>query len=419
MRISSPGILIFLALSLWVFPHGARAEDANDSDAPGHGALILELTDTDLIGSIWDILHPDSLPPAAEYQILIPPEPQPDDPDGQDGVQEPANPDATGWVFLLLNGTEAGRLERPVWDGLSAKASRFGKPGWATAMEGPEEQEVPLLWKSFRWDAETWLEWLQWPAGFTASMGSVVSSVPAAKPQYQRDIDFGWDQKLFRHFLVGAGVHRTQYGGGLTRKAIQDRDTLPDFGFVPSSSTSEFWGDASWWWSVSAGVPGLKYTLSLANQVLPRYFWLETSAASLMKEHRSGNVVSQWSGSSLERDGNLAHALEARLGALRYSLNWDLDAYAAPVQTVALADLPALFGTWGAGLTMASDILATRVWLDIPDLKLVLGKPEAYPSRFRLAFVHVDFAYRNLRSFSLGASVRLHIDNPIMNIPGE
>lgn len=409
-RISLPGILLILVLSLCAFPKSAHAESGRDES--GHGALILELTDTDLIAGIWATLHPDSLPPAAEYQILIPPETQPDDPEESDDADE------TEWVFLLLNGTEAGRLEREVWNGMSSKASRFGKTGWSTAMEGPREQEVALLWKTFRWDAETWLEWLRWPAGFTASTGSTVSSVPAAKPQYRSDIDFGWDQNLFRNFLIGAGAHRTQYGGGLTRKARQDRDTLPDFGFVRSASTTEFWSEASWWWSVSAGVPGLKYTLYLANQVLPRHFWLETSAAALMKEHRSGNVVNQWSGASLDREGNLAHTLEARLGALRYSIDWDLDAYAAPVQTVALSELPAPFGTWGTGLTMASDILATRVWADIPDLKLVLGRPEAYPSRFRLAFVRLDFAYRNLRSYTLGASVRLHIDNPVMNIPG-
>jgi len=35
-----------------------------------------------------------------------------------------------------------------------------------------------------------------------------------------------------------------------------------------------------------------------------------------------------------------------------------------------------------------------------------------------VAFLHVEFAYRNTKNFNLGISVRLRIGNPIMERPG-
>jgi hypothetical protein len=121
----------------------------------------------------------------------------------------------------------------------------------------------------------------------------------------------------------------------------------------------------------------------------------------------------------MERAGNLAQALDARFGILRYGILFDFDAYRVPIQTVGCEDLPALFGTWGAGLIIASDILATRAWLDIPDAALTLDAPRNWPTRVRVAFLRLEFDYRNQKSFSLGLSVRLNIQNPIMNLPAN
>jgi hypothetical protein len=283
-------------------------------------------------------------------------------------------------------------------------------------MEGPENQDVPLVWKAIDWSPASLLRWAEWPAGFAFALGTEVSSVQSSKPQFQRNIDFEWDQKLFRHFLLGAELHRSQFGGGLTRLG----ETVADTSILGprAADEDEFWGEAFWWWSLSAGVPGLKYTLSMADQPLPRYYWLETRAPAAIRERRSGRVVNQWTGSTLELDGNLSHTLDARLGVLRYQLHIDTDAYNMPIQTVALNELPGLFGTWGAGFVFASDLIATRLWVDLPDIGPTLGAPGDYPSRFRFAFLHVDLAYRNLRSFNLGISIRVHVDNPIMNRPG-
>jgi hypothetical protein len=382
-------------------PRCARAQ--GPAAGPGR-ATLLELTDSVLITRAWETLFPDSALPAGEYQILIPA-----------GPELSPGPEPSASVYLLRDGTEAGRMDRAAWDALAALPSH-GETGWASALEGPEKQEVPLLWQALKWDRASVLGWAEWPSGFAFSMGSSMSSVRTSKPQYQRDIDFAWDQKIFAHFLLGASLHRSQFGGGLTRLGEEVADTAG--GRAKPLHGPGFWGDSFWGWSLSAGVPGIRYTLSLASQPLPRYFWLETRASNAIRTRKEGRLVRQWTGPQLQRAGNLAHTLDARLGIFRYGLHWDGDAYNAPVQTFACDDLPALFGTWGAGLVAASDLLATRVWLDIPDAALTLGYPRAWPSRFRVAFLHFDFAYRNQRNFNLGAAVRLHIENEIMNRPG-
>lgn len=373
--------------------------------------LILELTDSALIAKAWNAVYPDSALPSGEFQIVLPYGPDLI-PDGQDPV---------GNAFLLRNGTEAGRMDRAVWQQLASASKRDGGEAWSASNDGANRQDVPILWKAVHWNLETLLAWAEWPAGLLVGVGSSISAVPSSKPQYERDIDFAWSQKLLKHYLLGLELHRSQYGGGLTRMALEAEAIgggttgLP---FTGKAGDIPFWGDAYWWWAASVGVPGLRYTVALADQPLPQYYWLDPSAAAAVKARRAGRVVNQWTGSSLEMDGNLSHTLDARLGYLRYGLHFDTDAYKFPLQNLGLDDLPALFGTWGAGLIMASDIIATKVWLDIPDLALSLPRPRNYPTDMRMAFLRLDFAYRNIRNFNVGVSVRIHLDNPIMNRPG-
>lgn len=389
-----------LAISLAWMP--ASAQGPVQTGGP---ATLLELTDTALIARAWETLFPDSVPPPGEFQALIPPGPE-----LSSGRMESAT------VHILHNGTEAGHMDRGAWDVLAAQAGR-GRESWAEAMEGPDKSDVPILWQAMRWDAASMLARLDWPYGFLVGMGSGIASIRGSKPQFQRDIDFAWDQRLFGHFLLGASLHRSQYGGGLTRLGANVLDTLD--GSAPSLERIPFQTDAYWWWSVSAGVPGLKYTLNLASRPLPQYYWLETRASPAIRYQTRGRLIRQWIDSSgMDMPGNFAQTVEARFGILRYSMHWDGDAYRAPVQAAGVGDIHALFGQWGADLIFAADLLATRVWVDIPDATLDLMVPEAWPTRFRVAFLHLEFAYRNTKNFNLGISVRLRIENPIMTKPG-
>lgn len=402
--VSAPPAGVALAALLFVAA-GIRAEAGADS-GPGSEAAteILELKDRALISRLWETLYPDSALPPGEYQILLPAKPE---------ISLPGGEQDAG-AFLLRNGTTEGRMDRAAWDQVAAYSQNDKVVRWKDDWEEPESEYIPTLWQAFRMDEERIIRWTEWPAGVRFEAGSSMSSVPSASPQFERQMDFEWTQKLYRHFLLGVGIHRTEFGGGLVRSDRKDAVT----GIGADTTGPGFWTDPYWWWSFSAGVPGARYTLYLADRPLPPFFWLETRASSLIKDRKAGKVVKQWTGSSLRREGNYGQKLDLRLAYVRYRLQWDSDAYAAPLQAVELDDLPAFFGTWGAGFITASDVAATRVWLDIPDFAFSLARPTAYPSRFRFAFLRFDLAYRNLKSFHLGVSVTARLENPILNFPG-
>lgn len=386
-----------------------RADVAGEPDPEPVSAEVLELRDPDLIARVWRIVHGDSVLPPGEFQVLLPAPADLPLPGGERG------PDAGADAVLLRNGTMEGRLDRGAWEQAAALSRRDKVLRWKEDWEEPESGYIPTLWTSFRVDRERIARWTEWPAGIRFELASAMSLVPSSSPQFERQIDIEWNQKLYRHFLLGAGLYRTEFGGGLVRSARSAEAALaPD----PRPSRPDFWTEPFWWWSLSAGVPGVRYTLFLADRPLPGYYWLETRASSLIRDRKAGKVVKQWADSALSRSGNVGQSLDLRLAHVRYRLNWDGEAYAAAVQAVELDDLPAFFGHWGAGVVMAGDVAATRVWMDIPDFAFSLARPTAYPSRFRFAFLHFDLAYRNLRNFHLGASITARLDNPILNLPG-
>ncbi len=379
----------------------ASGEDASAEPDPGSGE-ILELRDEALIARLWEILYDDSLPLPGEYQVLIPPDPSPTPPPLQ----------SEAWVYLLRNGTMEGRLDRMAWEKVAAFSYDQKVVRWKDDWEEPESEYIPTLWRSLDMDPDRLFGWIYWPYGFRFGMSSAMSMVPSSTPQFERRLDFEWNQKLFGHFLLGAGMRRVEYGGGLLRSARLDRRPAAD------TTEPDFWSEPYWGWTLSAGVPGVRYSLYLADRPLPEYFWLETRAKSLIHEQRSGNVVRQWRGRSLARDGNVGQSLDFRLGCVRYHLHWDTDVYATAIQGVELDELPAFFGHWGVGLLAAGEVAATRAWLDFADFGFSLARPTGYPSRFRLAFLRLEVAYRNLRSFQLGVALNVHMQNPIMNLPG-
>jgi hypothetical protein len=385
-----------------------RADEEEENPArPGHEAEVLELKDPDLIARVWGMVHPESALPPGEFQILLPAVPENAHPEG---APEPVD----GGAYLLRNGTTEGRLDRGAWEQAAAFARQDKVVRWREDWEEPESGYIPTLWRSLDVDRERLIRWTAWPSGLGFKAGSAISMVPRSAPQFQRQLDFEWNQTLYRHFLAGAALRRTEFGGGLVRTARNLQVT----GIGSDTSFAGFWSEPYWWWSLSAGMPGVRYTLYLADRPVPNHFWLETRASTLIRDRKAGRVVRQWADSSLRPEGNVGQSLDLRLGYLRYKLNWDGDAYESVVQAFELDELPAFFGQWGAGIVSAGDVAATRVWLDFADFAFSLSRPSRYPSRFRFAFLHLDLAYRNLKSFHLGVSLMVRLENPILSFPG-
>jgi hypothetical protein len=375
--------ILWLELPAAAYLPGTIAVDS------GGDVRLVDLKDTALIAYFWESLHSDVPRLPGEYQVLLPP-----------------GWESNGNVLLLRNGTQVGRLERADWQSYAAffRQEHVGRQGGDSP--APEDG-VPLLWESLWADREKLLQWTAWPPGLQFRAASSMSAVPSVNPQFEQQYDLDWSQQLYRYFLLGAGFHRTEFGGGLSRRLE-----------LSSNADATFWTKPYWWWSLTAGIPVLRYELLLADRPLPQYFWLETSAASLTRTRTAGKVVKQWSDASQGHAGNLAHSLDLRFAHLRYHAHWDAEAYRVPIHGFFLYDLPAAFGRWGGGLVMASDILATRLWMDILDFDFSLNRPRAYPSDLRMAFLHLDMAYRHLKSFSLGASITLRLNNRILHLPG-
>lgn len=394
-----------------ILPVGAQEDEDEDEDGnsarPGYQAEILELKDPDLIARVWESLHPDSALPPGEYQILLPAVPEPAFPGGGQDLSD-------GGAFLLRNGTMEGRMDRSAWEQAAAFSRRDKVVRWKEDWDEPESEYIPTLWRSFAMDRERLVRWTGWPSGVGFKAASAMSMIPRSAPQFQRQIDFEWNQKLYRHFLAGLAVRRTEFGGGLVRTARHLQVT----GIGADTAAVDFWSEPYWWWSLSAGVPGIRYTLYLADRPVPNHFWLETRASDLIRDHKAGRVVRQWADSSLRPEGNVGHSLDFRLGYMRYRLNWDTDAYEGAVQAVEIDELPAFFGQWGVGVITAGDVAATRVWLDFADFAFSLARPSQYPSRFRFAFLHLDLSYRNLTSFHMGVSLTVRLENPLLSYPG-
>lgn len=400
----SPRLVACAGLALLCLAASVRAGEEDDPGAY-RTPEILELKDEALIARIWETIHGDSIVPPGEYQVLLPPAAELTLPGGEQDAG----------AYLLRDGTMEGRLDRTAWEQAAAFSRQDKVVRWKEDWEEPESEYIPTLWKAFALDQAKLLRWTEWPAGFRFSMASAVSVVPSANPQFEQQMEFAWNQKLFRHFLLGAGLRRSEYGGGLVKTFRTSQVT----GVGADTVRPGFWTEPYWGWTLSAGVPGVRYTMHRAERPLPDWFWLETRADTLIQTKKAGKVVRQWTDTaSLALDGNVAHSLALKLGYARYRLHWDGDAYATVVQAFELDELPAFFGNWGIGYVTAGGVAATRAWLDFADFGFSLARPAAWPSRFRFAFLHLDVAYRSLKNYSLGVSLAIRLENPVMNLPG-
>ncbi len=67
----------------------------------------------------------------------------------------------------------------------------------------------------------------------------------------------------------------------------------------------------------------------------------------------------------------MAHSLETRLGAFRYTLTVAPDIYRSPIHYVALDELPGLFGTWGMGMVMTPEGYIPGGWYRFAPIRLM------------------------------------------------
>jgi hypothetical protein len=248
---------------------------------------------------------------------------------------------------------------------------------------------------------------MAWPTGIRVNWQGSATGMRGVEVQSQRRLDLVWSQRPHAWATLETGLHRTQHGGSLYQKLYDPQDTagLP------------FWGPGDWWWHAAIGVPGLKWELSLANRAFPEFYWLDSKASDAVSQRMQGNLIRHWE-SQEALSGNLAQALHAKFGVLRYSAHFDSDVYRTPVQQILFEDLPAPFGPWGFGFVLGGKDAQTRLWMDLFPLTLGIPSPRSHPTRVRFGFLRLDLSYRNKQSFHLSVATSVGFDNPVLRWPG-
>ncbi len=345
---------------------------------------LFEIRDTAQVRAFWRAADAAGNPPPGNYQVL---------------VRRPAKDTAHPQLVLLRAGTEIQEL-----------------PGFALALlGGTVRREEPMgtprpsetnVWRGL-WDRrDSAFDWLQWPTGVSLDFQSAVTLVKGAGPEFDRRVDFVWRDRPIRWTSFEVGVHRSQYGGGLSQQLLDPADT----------GNAGAWGPGYWWWHAAVGVPGVKWEVDLADRPFPEFYWMDIDASHAALTRTSGVLVRQWE-KGVTLPGNLSQALHLKFAALRYSIHFDGDAYRTPVQEIGLADLASPFGPFGFGFLIGGAIY-TQVQADFFPADFGIPVPKSFPSAVRFTVLHLELAFRNKEDVHLNAAVRIDWDNPLLRRPG-
>jgi hypothetical protein len=154
----------------------------------------------------------------------------------------------------------------------------------------------------------------------------------------------------------------------------------------------------------------IRYEMQQAGWMLPRYFWLEEDVAGVMDDRVQGRTLRdaerRWPKSHRR---NLSHALKLRFGHCYLDLLFDRDVYRHPIATVRLDSLPSVFGTWGASLTGAADVVIPGVWLSVPSVTPAVFTISGFQVPLTAEPLRIHFYYWNMQRYNLGATLRLHL----------
>lgn len=346
--------------------------------------------------SLWRLENEESLPKGAGLQLLF---------------QKGENGDEA-WV--LRDGTEAFRLPEEelenwrAWTRNREAQSLGSHPGSDSRITRP-----PSLWHHLSQVSPGVLDWMLWPTGIQFEVSNTLTSLPKTKPTAERRISFAWSQSFFRYGSAEIGLHRSQFGGGVTRYL-----RTGEIDFVTGQETPPpYWDDADWWWHAAIGGPVLRFEIRSQGGLVPPFLAFDRDAATLAKRQVSGDVIN-WFDGEKSHSGNTSQALHLRLGYLRYSLHWDTDAYQAPIMHLGMEGLPFGFGRIQFGLWAAADVFMTEIGMDLMPDPLEIPRPVSWPSTVSITPLHLEFLFRDRRQFQFGLSTRFHFDNRIFRQPG-
>jgi hypothetical protein len=402
----------FFRLILLLMVHGLPVFSQENQNASVNPTLnfeklgLYEVEDSVEISDLWSLKNSGPLPYGSKLSLLF----------------ETSDEGLKGYV--LRDGTEAFTLTDANLDTWSGWSQSHEAKKWGTDQgEGNQVAKVPTLWQHLVTASPNWMDFLLWPTGLRFEVATSFIALPKSKPTAERRLSFTWAQAYFRYVSTEVGIHRSQFGGGVTRYLRRGDINF----FTGEELPVPYWDDADWWLHYSIGGPFIRYELRSQAGIVPPYLVFDRNAPTNANRLTSGTIVNwfeQDPGNGLALDepkshsGNFSHALNMRIGFLRYSLIWDADAYQFPITHLSLEEIPFGFGTMHFGIWSAANVFLTEIGMDLMPDPLVIEHPTSWPTSLTVMPVRLDFRFRDLKQFQFTMSTQFQIDNRIFRQPG-
>jgi hypothetical protein len=260
-------------------------------------------------------------------------------------------------LIVFLDGTEVGRLEKPQADALLSDFPevRRGLMDKGT-LKGPSNRASRAGDAGGEDDASASASWFgsQDMDDFLGRMGHWDE-----RASIDYDVDYLYSGTLIRRnraevsfvkkisiAYLGADVDYLSFKGELSDS-------------VPYAAKASSFG-----WGVRVGFDFIRYHLQSSPYALPEYFWTESdlNAKYFARANPAGPAATVVKIFTATAPPGLVHSVEARFGALRYTVTVAPDVYTSPIHYLALDDLPGLIGTWGMGLVKTPDGFIPGAW---------------------------------------------------------
>ncbi|MBF0432000.1 MAG: hypothetical protein HQK83_12015 [Fibrobacteria bacterium] len=305
-------------------------------------------------------------------------------------------------VVILENGIEKKRVETDTVHGLLDSLGVLQKPFYQE--ESQEKNEDNQIWEKFRKSPEEWLKWAKWEKGmsisgnfsFTHFYPDTISERPWTHKAFNNKVMMSYLTGS-RHFVFGGGVIYNNTWGHLADSIIDNRN--PSFLLAG--------------WTLTAGIPGITYTLSSNAWVLPDYVWLEKQTPAIAHLKEKDGLLTQYKDENddISFSTNLAHCFSLKLGVLRYELLLDNDVYVNSVHYLRLQNIPAWHFNWDMGFVFSGGCFSPHIALTFLPVRLPAFSVFKKDVHIKIAPLILGLAYNDNRNFRLLLGWKTHIND--------
>ncbi|MDG5816796.1 hypothetical protein QA601_16990 [Chitinispirillales bacterium ANBcel5] len=263
----------------------------------------------------------------------------------------------------------------------------------------PEDSDLRPVWDTLfdsQIDLQTrlhrMLDFGSWETGLFVSyqLESVGSRINVIRNSLKWDV-----MTSFLYFYIGAGFGHYWHRGHTT-------DHLKEL------NKNRYYRST---FSLSLGVPFVRYEMKRLSTILPQYFWLESDITEIMdgEVESSALTLNSWELDTQNRV-NFVHNFHFKFSKFGVVMTIDKDNYLYPVLKFSINDLPTGFGTWGATLVKSGNVYIPGVTIDMPQLGTTFFSGSDYEIPISLDVFRLHFNYIDLNRYNIGLKARLRLN---------